>query len=128
MNRTRTRLNVTTPLTTKEYAYALLYGQSALFLGAAPDSVDVATLMEAWFFDDTKELHLFQEDNQWYAATTEDESGDEWQDQMFLLEHQFNANGGIQNPTITVRRYIGYDADGQAYITQTRLLALKGGT
>ena len=101
--------------------FALLRCWSSAYLGKTPELPEEEELTEARFFSDRGEIRLWREDGVLRASLLEDEEGDHTMDETYRLENP--AFGSL----VTVRRYIGFDGDGQACVTAWRLCDWKGG-
>lgn len=108
-------------------------------------------LLSARFFSEKEEIHIFEEDDSLKAVLCRDNDKDDslkavlrrdnakddslkavlcndndkaaWFDEEFAVRKQFEKVGS----SLLVRRYVSYDADGQAYIRYSRLCAVKKG-
>ena len=78
------------------------------------------SLLEARFFSETEELRVYREDNGFQAALSEEADGDRWLEETCEI-----ANKEKFGAFVTVRRLIGFDEDGQAYVVFTRLSGWK---
>ena len=74
------------------------------------------SLLEARFFSDTEELRVFREGDDLRAVVVVETDGDRWLDETCEI-----ANKDKFGATVTVRRLIDFDEDGQAYVVFTRL-------
>ncbi len=101
--------------------WALVRELSRVRLGHTPDHVDTDELLEACFFSPTEEVRLWREDGQLRAAALTEEECD------LTLEERFKVENPDLGRELTVRRYIGFDGDGQAYIAASRLCGWEGG-
>lgn len=68
-------------------------------------------LIEARVFSRDKELHIYEDDGL-HAVETDFEEGDDCFEETQMLRGRFGKE-------ITLRHYVAYDKDGQAYVTQT---------
>ena len=87
------------------------------------------SLLEARFFSNSEELRVFREEDgnsgggrELTAVLTTEEAED-----RYLEETTEIANKDQFGDSVTVRRMIGFDDDGQAWISMTRLSGWKGG-
>lgn len=107
----------------KNYPDALIYCMSSLYVGKTGEFSDkVEEIVEARFFDEKQELHIFWQDEQIKGCQVRDEEGDtiikkEWD----ILE------GKKKNSKMYVKQFIEYDEDGQAMITKTCLAKIREG-
>lgn len=101
--------------------FALIRSLSAETLGTTPAEIRLEELLEARFFSQKQEIRLFRQDGELQAAALQDDGNE-----MFL-DREFE----IANPTfgthVTVRMYMEFDEDGQAYWKHFRLMDWKGG-
>ena len=103
-----------------KYRYALIYMLSEVKLLANSINliIDWDEILEARFFDQSGELHIFKYDNSLKAI--EILEGDSKEDAISIeyeLADKYKAIGiGLE-----VKQYIDYDEDGQAYVELTRL-------
>lgn len=106
-----------------EYAYGLVTRLSEVkFLSgkeAAEEPFD-DELLEARFFDEKRELHIWREPDGLRAVLAEET------DEANPIRSEFEvtaALGGVQ--TLQQAQYLAYDEDGQAYIALTRLCGAR---
>lgn len=118
------------------YRFVLAYMISELRLMPFEDwkAEDLDECLEARFFGEDEELHVFQKDDRWKAVTVQDLSyGDDedvtvknyaFVDRAYKIRHncQVEVRGYKE---IIVREYIDYDQDGQAKTVKTRLVGLQ---
>ena len=78
------------------------------------DDLEEENLLEARIFTEGKELHIFRFEDSLRAVETVGNSDDDFFEEEQLLRERFGHS-------ITVRNYIDYDRDGQAYIIRTVL-------
>ena len=85
-----------------------------------PYHVRLDELIEARFFDADREIHIFQENGEWNYTCISEEDGVEF----FDRESRLIAGLGTK---LVTRKHIAYDkADGQAYISDMRLVKWEG--
>lgn len=107
----------------KEYEYALLYMISELRLVRVEEleEVDWEECLEARFFSDEKELHIFEGEQGMCAVVTEEVDECDQNTRLYLLGKQY-----IQGKTkVIVKEYLSYDKDGQLLVEKTRLAGLR---
>ncbi len=125
-----------------EYTYALLYRMSEILFCRTKDlpQMDWSECLEARFFDQEKELHLFEKDGclkavriteaiDRQAMQEEEADGDvfvtfESCDRLikkYRLQERYQKLG----QTLCVCEYLSYDQDGQAYVSLTRLAGIE---
>ncbi len=107
----------------KEQDYALLYKISEMSLKKADDITenDLDELTEARAFSESSEIHLFRQNDQLKCLKITDSGQDDILMEKYALENRFGAIG----KTVIVKKYIGYDEDGQAYIELKRLAGIE---
>ena len=101
--------------------WALVRELSRVSLGPTPIDVDAEEVLEACFFSPQEEVRLWREDGQLRAAALTDEEGD------LTLEERYSVDNPDFGQELWVRRYIGFDEDGQAFIAASRLCGWEGG-
>ena len=115
-----------------EYTYALLYRMSEILFCRTKDlpQMDLSECLEARFFDQEKELHLFEEEAIDRQAMQEEEAaGDvfvtfESCDRL-IKKYQLQERYQKLGQTLCVCEYLSYDKDGQAYVSLTRLAGIE---
>ena len=125
-----------------EYSYALLYMMSDILFCKTKDlpQTDWSECLEARFFDQEKELHLFEEDGRLKAVRIteavdrqamqeEEAAGDvfvtfESCDRL-IKKYQLQDRYQKLGQTLCVCEYLSYDEDGQAYVSLTRLAGIE---
>lgn len=104
----------------KTLSFAMITRLSEVTIGKAPNEFSFDELIEARFFDSEKEIHIFQENGAWRYICVSEEDGTESFDKSYRLIADFGTK-------LVIRRHISYDqADGQAYISNMRLLHWEG--
>ncbi len=104
-----------------EYQYAWIQEYDKVILSEASKVyLDMDNLIEARFFNESKEFHIFNQDAL-VCVETEMEDSDQYFEEKQLLRKKFGKN-------ITIRHYFGFDigsdnvkVDGQAYIKYSAL-------
>ncbi len=108
----------------RTYPYVLLYQMSSKYLGRT-EGVDVSDRrewLEARFFSGEGELHFYLgEDGREKCLEIRDAGED-----PDSICRSYKTEGQTISQ-ITVRQYIEYDTDGQAYVGLTRLCGAKEG-
>ena len=79
------------------------------------------SLLEARFFSDAEELRLFRLDGGLRAVLAAETDGDRWLEETCEIANKDKFGGSV-----TVRRVIDFDEDGQAYVAFTRLSGWEG--
>lgn len=116
---------------TMKYPYALLYRMSEVILAkgiseADRNLLDDGELLEARFFGDAGELHLFPGENGLKAVRiSETDQAKDYLDIEYTLAGNYADFGN--KAKLCERRYLSYDEDGQAVVSLCRLLRVKGG-
>lgn len=112
--------------TEKEYTYkyALIYLMSEVYLGENNRSdLPFDEILEARFFDESGELHIYNEEDCWYRSEIRDdeEENTEIHKKIYPVSgeifHEQEENGPIR---LEVWKYLNYDEDGQIYVERTR--------
>ena len=101
--------------------FSLIRSLSRVTLGPTPSTVDPDGLLEARFFSAEEEIRVFSGADGLQAAQLTAEPGDVSLKQTYQL---MNSSFGTE---VTLSREIGFDGDGQAYVSTTRLTGWKGG-
>lgn len=97
-----------------QYIWKQELGGVELQMVAEANSLEEEQLLEARIFTKNKELHLFYCEDELRAVVTTEEAEDDPIEEIQLLMERFGHS-------ITLRHYIDYEQDGQAYIKQTVL-------
>ena len=117
------------------YKYCLIYYLNDLVFGDIDkiDDIDKEILVEGFFFNDKKELHVFKDydfedagcDEGFKLIVTIDDGSDSFTEE-FVLKKRL-GNNLIKNDydKIEVINYLGYQDDGQAYIEYTSLKGVR---
>lgn len=79
------------------------------------------SLLEARFFSDAEELRLFRLDGSLRAVLAAETDGDRWLEETCEIANKDKFGGSV-----TVRRVMDFDEDGQAYVAFTRLSGWEG--
>ena len=112
--------------TEKEYTYkyALIYLMSEVYLGENNRSdLPFDEILEGRFFDESEELHIYNEEDCWYRSEIRDdeEENTEIHKEIYPVSgeifHEQEENGPIR---LEVWKYLNYDEDGQIYVERTR--------
>ncbi|MCD8340864.1 MAG: hypothetical protein LUC87_01775 [Clostridiales bacterium] len=102
--------------------YALIRCYSSVTLGETPADIDLAEVLEARFFDATREVRLFRQEGALRGAACEQVGDGNYLEECYKL-----ANKDRFGETLTVRRDLWADEDGQTYVAATRLAGWQGG-
>lgn len=101
--------------TVENYRYVWIQGYDIVNLGEVKDvKINYDTIIEARFFSPDKELHIFPFGDEMCAVEIIKEDNDDYFEEKQMLRKRFGKS-------ITLRYYIDYEDDGQAYITNTVL-------
>lgn len=101
--------------------YAYITRLSEVTVGPTPPDFSPAELLEARFFGPDREVRIWAGDTGLEAICLEDDGQDDFLD---LPNREIRA--ARFGKELTLRRYLDYDKDGQAYICATRLVDWKG--
>ena len=101
--------------------YAYITRLSEVTVGPTPPDISPAALLEARFFGPAREVRIWAGDTGLEAICLEDDGQDDFLD---LPNREIRA--ARFGKELTLRRYLDYDKDGQAYICATRLVDWKG--
>lgn len=93
-----------------QYIWLQEYGRVELS-SVGDVNINYDRLIEARVFNSEKELHIYDDDGI-HAVETTFEEGDDCFEEKQILRGRFGKE-------ITLRHYVGYDEDGQAYIEHT---------
>ncbi|MBQ9347305.1 MAG: hypothetical protein IJT94_08215 [Oscillibacter sp.] len=123
---------------TPRFPWAMIQTYSRLYLGVNPlanrgsspeDWISFfqnkeqmeQSLLEARFFSDAEEIRLFRLDGGLCAVLTAETDRDRWLEETCEI-----AKKDKFGSSVTVRRVMDFDEDGQAYVVLTRLSGWKG--
>lgn len=116
-----------------QYQFGLVYQLEKILLGTVEkiqSEIVWEECLEARFFSEEKELHIFDYNGTYRAVCVEDEEkSNEEKSSKYVLEgkqiklsSQFHEQSGFD--FYKVKKYISYDEDGQAVVELTRLTGL----
>lgn len=107
----------------KNYKYALVYMISQLKLSKTEDlgEIDWEECLEARFFSEDKELHIFDVEGEKKAVEVCDEGQEDVVEKRYQLDNQFKNLGTV----VVVQEYLSYDEDGQIKVELTRLKGIE---
>ncbi|TCS78932.1 hypothetical protein [Tepidibacillus fermentans] len=94
--------------------YGLVYSYNSVQLTRIEDLlIDRETLIEARFFNEDSEVHIFKRDELEAVIFMETEDD---------LDHSFSENHLLERfgDKLIIKHYLDYDQDGQAYIRYSR--------
>lgn len=100
----------------QQLPFAYIARLSSVYVGANPAQLDMDELLEARLFAPDAEIRIFPEDGGFGAVVLQQEEGDVFMDKTSELRSKEFGK------TLTIRQYVDYDSDGQAYICDMRLL------
>lgn len=101
--------------------YAFLRTLSKVTLGAAPQELDRAELIEARFFGNGKEIFVFKRNDALQGVLWQADENTPHFEETFEIENPRHGK------TITLRHELGADEDGQASITGSHMVGWQGG-
>lgn len=107
----------------KDYEYALLHmisEQKFCCIEELPET-DWGECIEARFFSEQGELHVFDADGERKAVAVEDDGDGLVYEKMYRLDGKYRKLGKY----IAVQEYLNYDEDGQLVVELTRLKAVR---
>lgn len=101
------------------YQYAWIQRIASVSIGDIKGDVELDDLIEARFFNENKEMHFFFDGEKLCAVETsledsETEGDGKVFDEKQMLRERFGKS-------VTIRSYIDYDEDGQAYVAYSAL-------
>ena len=107
----------------RRFPYALLYMISERILARTEDLAGIRweECLEARFFSEKEELHLFDDGEGMRAVLCEETDTQNQADTEYELQKAFIP--GMRR--LTVREYFSYDDDGQLRVAKTRLAGLR---
>ena len=105
----------------REYSYSLIYMLDGIKVNREPvSSVDWEECMEARFFGEKGELRIWRDGSDYQAA--EVTQNGEYINEDYEIAKRYQDAG----KKLSVRKYIDYDSDGQAFVKSTLLYNLEG--
>lgn len=107
------RLGLTLP-------YAYITRLSEVTVGRTPDICTTEELLEARFFGPSQEIRIWNDGDGFRAVSLEDEGQDDYLDLTRPIRRSCFGR------KLTLRRYLAFDEDGQAYVCDTRLVHWEG--
>ena len=107
----------------QEYEYALIHMISEqIFCKITQLSeIDWEECLEARFFSEKGELHVFDADGEQKAVKVEDDGTE------LIFEKRYQLNGAYAHlgTQVVVQEYLNYDGDGQLIVELTRMKAVR---
>ena len=116
-------LLVTDKLVTEGYRYAFIQRIGSVYIGPIENcgELDPGEILEARFFEEMKELHVFNYEGTLKAVVTELGNGDEFIEEKQILREKYGKS-------LTLRGYLVFDEnDNQARIGNTVFTNYEGG-
>lgn len=107
------RLGLTLP-------YAYITRLSQVTVGRTPEQFSDEELLQARFFGPDREIRIWRDEAGLQAVSLEDEAGEQCIDLIRPIRSRAFGR------RLTLRRYLDFDEDGQAYIRDTRLIHWEG--
>ena len=110
-------------LLAERYRFAFIQRVGSVFIGPIEmcGELNPDEILEARFFEEEKELHVFRYDGNLEAVVTEHENGDECLEEKQILRGKYGK-------LLTLRNYLNFDEnDGQARIGRTVFMNYEGG-
>lgn len=107
-----------------QYEYALVYMVSELILKKTTELGDILweECLEARFFSQDKEIHIFDDDGTKKAVKVVDAKEEE--EDTYIQKYQLASKYRLGS-TLCVKEYLSYDEDGQMKIELTRLAGIE---
>lgn len=106
-----------------EYQYVLLYMISEVIFCRTTNisDVDWDECLEARFFDENKELHIYEEDGAQCAVKVEGTLDNDCLIKKYELQDRYSNLG----KSLCVCEHLEYDKDGQVSVALTRLVGIE---
>lgn len=112
------------PECAREYPYALVYLVNRILFGKAQEvlgEIEWGDCLEARFFGEERELHLFDTEGGKKALVVSDVEGGESISHEYELDKKYSSAGKL----LRVKKYLKQDEDGQFFVALTRLQGIK---
>ena len=109
----------------KMYEYALVYMLSEVILCKTEDlpKLNLEQCLEARFFSEDKELHIFETEEGKKAVEVSDKNNEDIIIKKYEIAPKFCESKKKQ--VLVVQQYLDYDKDGQAVVGLTRLKGIE---
>ena len=109
----------------KMYEYALVYMLSEVILCKTEDlpELNLEQCLEARFFSEDKELHIFETEEGKKAVEVSDVDKEDIIIKKYEIAPKFCETG--KKEVLIVQQYLDYDEDGQAVVALTRLKGIE---
>ncbi len=107
------------------YEYALVYMLSEVILCKTEDlpKLNLKQCLEARFFSEDKELHIFETEEGKKAVEVSDKNNEDIIIKKYEIAPKFCEAG--KKDVLVVQQYLDYDEDGQAVVALTRLKGIE---
>jgi len=107
----------------KRYKYALIYEISDMYFGSteAMKVLDLSECIEAFFFDETGEIHIYHTEDGIRAMEYIEEADNTVIEKLYATNKY--RGEGVQN--VIVREYLEADEDGQMCVVFSRLAGVR---
>lgn len=102
-----------------DFPYSFIMEYSRLYIGKNNVKINPDELIEARFFGYGGELRVFKDDEGFKGFLLIETEEDDFIDKNVKLLHGFGK-------TLTMRRLLDYDEDGQIFVKYTRMVEWKG--
>lgn len=101
-----------------QYQYALVYMTDGIVFQNTTEMkpIEWDNCLEARFFDEGRELHVYEEDGGLCAVEVEQTSDDDCLIRKYKLSERYFG----KNKCLCVCEHLDYDKDGQAFVAFTR--------
>ncbi|WP_455542953.1 hypothetical protein [Intestinibacter sp.] len=115
-----------------KYKYCLIYYLNDLVFGDIDkiDKIEEDILVEAFFFNSEKELHIFEnndfeDEGQRFKLVETKDDGSGFKEEFVLKKRIGNKLNKNKYTKLIVNHYLEYEDDGQAYIKYTSLKGVE---
>ncbi len=108
----------------EKYKYMIVHMMSELVIGEMESIKNYDEVLEARFFSEKGEMHLFFDEENYSCVEIEDEDDDVYLDTKDIINGECCDK---KYTHINKKKYIDFDADGQGYVSYVRCVALSGG-
>ncbi|MCD7826427.1 MAG: hypothetical protein LUH14_10795 [Clostridiaceae bacterium] len=110
---------------TAGYPFALVYMMSEIQFGKKEDiEVNWDEVLEARFFSEREELHLFLCEKERKAVIVEDAVDETNSTEVLTKNYRLSPKFQGEGRELAVREYLSEDEDGQMYVELTRLCGI----
>lgn len=110
-----------------DYQYALIYMMSEIIFckTADLDAPDWGECLEARFFDENKELHIYEEDGKLRAVKIDGSVDSDCLTKKYKIRSCYFGQTEKERKYLCVCEHLDYDEDGQAFVILTRLTGIE---